>query len=119
MDYQNTQNISFDYIFHASGTGTTQAGLICGKLLNKADTNIVGISIARQNPYGKTVILESVNSYLSSKDKRPITEEKVEFVDEYILGGYGDFNREIVDTLKEVFIKDGVPLDTTYTGKAF
>ena len=49
-DYEKVESINFDYIFHASGTGTTQAGLICGKLLNRSNTNIIGISVARKSP---------------------------------------------------------------------
>ena len=30
---KNNEGIHFDYVFHASGTGTTQAGLVCGKYL--------------------------------------------------------------------------------------
>ena len=37
-------------IFFASGTGTTQAGLICGQIENADnDRKIIGISIARRN----------------------------------------------------------------------
>ena len=35
--YEEQAGISFDYIFHASGTGTTQAGLVSGKLLADAE----------------------------------------------------------------------------------
>ena len=40
--------VRFDYIFFASGTGTTQADLACGKAIHEDDKNIVGISIARR-----------------------------------------------------------------------
>lgn len=63
-NFELENNIKFDYIFHTSGTGTTQAGLVCGKLLNKDDKQIIGISNARKNPYGGQVVLDSVNSYL-------------------------------------------------------
>ncbi|MFP3649044.1 hypothetical protein SB822_60415, partial [Paraburkholderia sp. SIMBA_054] len=41
------------------------------------------------------------------------------FTDEYIVNGYGSYNDDILKTIKESLIKDGVPLDATYTGKAF
>lgn len=47
-DFEASYNVHFDYIFLASGTGTTQAGLICGKLLRHDNKQIVGISIARK-----------------------------------------------------------------------
>ena len=36
-----------------------------------------------------------------------------------VLGGYGNYNKEVIQTIKEVLIQEGIPLDTTYTGKAF
>ena len=56
--------IVFDFIFFASGTGTTHAGLVCGKLLNKDERQIIGISIARKNPRGRDVVIQSVRDYL-------------------------------------------------------
>lgn len=118
FDYQRSENIKFDYIFFPSGTGTTQAGLICGKMLNNGHEKIVGISIARKNPYGKQVILESVKSYFESINKSVYLEE-INFIDEYILNGYGDYNDNIVNTIKEILKQEGVALDVIYTGKAY
>lgn len=119
LDFEQTNNIYFDYIFHTSGTGTTQAGLICGKIINKDNRKIVGISNARKNPYGKKVVLESVNEYLESNGFKGIDINEILFIDDYVLNGYGSYNAEIIQTIKEVLIKDGIPLDITYTGKAF
>lgn len=118
-EYERKMGIHFDYIFHASGTGTTQAGLICGKIINNDDKKIIGISIARKNPYGERVILDSVNSYLESINMEPIRIDDIDFIDNYILDGYGTYNDKITNTIKEILIKEGIPLDTTYTGKAF
>lgn len=115
--YEKYLEQPFDYIFHSSGTGTTQAGLICGSLLNQDNKKIVGISIARKSPMGGQIVLDSANSYLKSIDKDLITNEKVCFVDQYVLNGYGAYNEKILTTIKDVFILDGVPMDTTYTGK--
>ena len=67
--YEATHNVFFDYIFLASGTGTTQAGLICGKLLdNDINRKIVGISIARSNPRATQAIRDSILEYLEEVD---------------------------------------------------
>ena len=117
--YELEKNIYFDYIFHTTGTGTTQAGLICGQVIHNDKREIVGISNARSNPYGGQVVLDSVNSYLKSIGKRIVTLEAINFVDDYILDGYGTYNENILNTIKEVFSLEGIPLDTTYTGKGF
>ena len=36
-----------------------------------------------------------------------------------MLDGYGKFNKEILRVIKTVLIRDGIPLDTTYTGKGY
>lgn len=119
LDYERSKGIHIDYIFHASGTGTTQAGLVCGNIIQGDNKKIVGISIARRNPYGGKVILDSVNSYLESLGKDYITTEAINFIDDYVLDGYGAYNDEMLQTIRKVMIDDGIPLDITYTGKAF
>ena len=41
------------------------------------------------------------------------------FLDDYTGNGYGRDNEEIVQTIKDSFVQYGIPLDSTYTGKAF
>lgn len=118
-NYEIDNNIFFDFIFHASGTGTTQAGLICGKLINNDCKEIIGISIARKNPHGEQIVLDSVNSYMNSIDKEVITSKEIKFLDSYIFDGYGSYNNKIKETVKQMLVKEGIPFDTTYTGKAF
>lgn len=117
-EFENDNSLEFDYIFFASGTGTTHAGLISGKLLQKDSKEIIGISIARKNPYGSNVVFESVQEYLPNMSKTEIT-NSLHFVDSYISGGYGQTNKEIDNFIKYAFKKYGVPFDSTYTAKAF
>ncbi len=117
--YEQEKGIHFDYIFFASGTGTTHAGLVCGQLLNKDEREIIGISIARKNPRGRDVVVESIREYLEgivvSEDE---IQKKTIFVDDYTGSGYGKESDEIIETIKEAMLKYGIPLDSTYTGKA-
>ena len=117
--FEKEKGIYFEYIFHTSGTGTTQAGLVCGQIINGDSRQIIGLSNARMNPYGGQVVLESVNSYLKTMDMAEVSGETINFIDDYVLGGYGRYNKEVSKTIKEVLIKEGIPLDTTYTGKSF
>lgn len=120
--YEQENNIYFDYIFHASGTGTTQAGLVCGQLLNRDDRKIIGISIARPNPRGRDVILESINEYLCEQKvdiDSKLIENSTIFIDDFIHGGYGNASDDVGLVISDVMKKFGIPLDSTYTGKAF
>ena len=108
----------------ASGTGTTQAGLVCGQLLEGDDKKIIGISIARKNPRGRDVVIESIRDYLSEySDGVQITEDMIQentiFLDDYTGDGYGRDNKEITETIEKSLVNYGMPLDGTYTGKAF
>ncbi len=120
--YEDEHNVQFAYVFLASGTGTTQAGLVCGQLMEKSDRKIVGISIARKEAYGRSVVMKSIKSYFESISF-PISEETIdshtEFVDKYIGEGYGSKLPAIEETIQACMVRHGIPLDGTYTGKAF
>lgn len=120
--YEKEHHCYFDYIFHASGTGTTQAGLVCGQLIHKEERKIIGISIARKKDVGREVILHSIKDYLYENkidtDSDEI-EKAVIFEDTYVGDGYGSTSPEIDKIIHFVLKQYGIPLDTTYTGKAF
>lgn len=117
-DYEHEHNLFFDYIFFASGTGTTHSGLVCGQIKYRDRRKIVGISIARKNPRGKDIVISSIKEYIPEiKDNEVI--DKVIFVDDYIGDGYGKDDKKIIDIIKTTMLKYGIPMDSTYTGKAF
>lgn len=117
-EYEVEQNIHFDYIFFASGTGTTHAGLVCGQLLNGDKRKIVGISIARKNPKGRDVVLDSIRSYLQDKVNEEHIQTATIFIDDYT-SGYGKKNEKVEETIEYILKTYGIPLDAIYTGKAF
>lgn len=101
----------FDMIFHASGTGGTQAGLCIACHEANVDTKVVGISVARASKRGMPVVQHSIRETIG-------LDLNVDFRDGYVDGGYGPggaATREAVDTAMGA----GLLLDTTYTGKAF
>ena len=112
--------LAFAYMIVPSGTGTTQAGLVCGKLLAGDPCRIVGISIARSAETGRPVILNNVRDYFSG-NQLPLSERELEeaviFEDAYTGGGYGRGDYSAV--IRDVWNKYGMPLDNTYTAKAF
>lgn len=118
--YEKNNERYFDYIFHASGTGTTQAGLICGSLLSGDPAErIVGISIARERERGRQVVRDSIAEYLAGRFEKLYREECLNFTDAYRCGGYGAFSPAVADTIASVMRREGIAMDTTYVGKAF
>ncbi|MBR3126483.1 MAG: pyridoxal-phosphate dependent enzyme [Mogibacterium sp.] len=116
--FEEEQNIHFDYFFFASGTGTTHAGLICGQLLAGDERQIVGISIARKNPRGRDVIIQSIRDYLGCRVSEEDIQTATVFIDDYT-SGYGKDDKRVIETIETVLRTYGIPLDSTYTGKAF
>lgn len=117
-EYEKAQGVHFDYIFFASGTGTTQAGLVCGQLLNKDERQIIGISIARKNPGGRDVVIQSIRDYMGEKCDEETLQSATVFIDDYT-SGYGKDDKRVTYTIERVLKTYGIPLDAIYTGKAF
>ena len=109
----------YDYIFLASGTGMTQGGLLVGKSINKGNEKIVGISVARSSEREINVLKKMVDSYSKRVEKVEVKSKDIIVDDSYLCNGYGTYNREIEKVISEQMIINGMPLDPTYTGKAF
>ena len=110
---QQELGTEFQYIFLPVGTGMTIAGLIAGRNDFHGDAEIIGISIARPKQQADSAVKRYVSAFLG-KDSDEIT-----LCDEYICGGYGLYDAEITHTVRDMMRLNGVPMDTTYTGKAF
>lgn len=109
-----------DCIFHASGTGSTQAGIVVGLAkVGWGDVKVIGISVARQYERGRQVIAEFANMlgkhYGINKD---FTNDII-FCTDYLFGGYEQYSPEMASYLENVMKETGIMFDTTYSGKGF
>jgi 1-aminocyclopropane-1-carboxylate deaminase/D-cysteine desulfhydrase-like pyridoxal-dependent ACC family enzyme len=104
-----------DYIIHASGTGTTQAGLIAGYA--HLPTKVIGVSVARDKKRGAQVIQKSLNE-LGDYMGKDFTEADVDLRDNWIEGGYESISDRLINAVDEAALK-GLILDPTYAGKAY
>ncbi|MGR3983196.1 1-aminocyclopropane-1-carboxylate deaminase/D-cysteine desulfhydrase [Pseudoalteromonas sp. 1181_04] len=112
-------NLLFDYVFHASGTGATQAGLHLGfKKINSA-TQVIGISVARQNPRGLEAISNSILEFINANKLDTQLSADIVFDDQFIAGGYEKTNPEQLSVIRRAAEQTGIILDPTYTGKAW
>lgn len=120
--FEQSQGLSFDYVFFATGTGTTHAGLVCGQLVMGGSERIIGISVARSADRGKQIVLGSAIEYLSARNcefSSGDVEASIHFVDDYLSGGYAAESHSIKEEIRSVLSTYGIPLDPVYTGKAF
>ncbi|MFI0794542.1 1-aminocyclopropane-1-carboxylate deaminase/D-cysteine desulfhydrase [Micromonospora rubida] len=99
-----------DVMVLASGTGATQAGLVAGLARAGCRTRVVGISVARPADRGGAAVREAL-SWVGA-------DAPVEFLDDFIDGGYGSATAYTRETVRQAW-RLGLPLDPTYTGKAF
>ena len=109
-----------DIIFHASGTGSTQAGIIVGlDRIGWDDVQVVGISVARQYERGRQVIVDFANQLADYYKMADRYDKKVEFCVDYLYGGYEQYTDKMESYLLDIMQNTGVIFDTTYSGKAF
>ena len=109
-----------DYIFLASGTGSTQAGIVVGcDLVGWNDVKVIGISVARQYERGKQVIAEFANMLGEYYGMKKDFTDEIIFCTDYLYGGYEQYTSEMADYLKRAMKETGLMFDTTYSGKGF
>jgi len=104
-----------DYVIHASGTGTTQAGLIAGYA--NYPTKIIGISVAREKNRGTNIIRQSLIE-LGFFLNTDFSNSKIDFRDDWLMGGYEQTSTQLLEVINKTALT-GLILDPTYTGKAY
>ncbi|MBQ8239751.1 MAG: pyridoxal-phosphate dependent enzyme [Bacteroides sp.] len=109
-----------DYVFLASGTGSTQAGIVVGlDIVGWSDVKCIGISVARQKERGTQVIAEFANMLAEHYNLKERYDDSILFNTDYLCGGYEKYTPEMEEFLLEATRKTGMVFDTTYSGKAF
>jgi len=109
-----------DCLFLASGTGSTQAGIVVGlDLVGWNDVMCIGISVARQKERGTQVIAEFANMLAAHYGLDQNYSEKILFNTDYLYGGYEQYTPKMKSFLEDVMKQTGLVFDTTYSGKGF
>lgn len=121
----NELDISPGYVFCATGSAGTQAGLTLGSALVGANDQIVGVAVCDSKEYFQNKILHDVGLWL---EKYPSVGDlpeslldslQISTIDDYIGPGYARPYAEMLETMKMISLLEGVILDPVYTGKAF
>ncbi len=119
LEQAKSQQVEVDYVIHASGSGSTQAGLVVGAKALKENIKVLGISVSgEKEPYGKDVLTIAQDTVKALQIDVEISEEDIIIFDEYIKEGYGVLNKEVSEAIRWVAIREGIMLDPCYTGKA-
>lgn len=117
------QNLKIDYLFFASSSGGTQAGLTLGNDLYHLDMKLIPIGIDKNETQGlslEELVLQLVNDgKLLLNIKREYTLADVKINNDYNEAGYGVITKNEKVALKELAQNEGILLDPVYTGRAF
>lgn len=118
IKHLHNHGINIDHLFIACGTGTTLTGICAGMQEYYSKAIVHAISTARSYQTERPILeegLNSLNNYLNTA----YTFNNLEFSEEYLCGGYGAYNENLISTVKECISREGMIIDPTYSGKAF
>jgi D-cysteine desulfhydrase len=116
--YCENENWFPNYIFMASGTGSTQSGVLAGIDKYRMRCRVIGISVARKSESARNIVNEFYKE-LCAKYHIECRHEEVVVLDDFLCGGYEKYNEELLDLSLSALKRYGFILDTTYSGKAF
>ncbi|MEG2349570.1 MAG: pyridoxal-phosphate dependent enzyme [Hungatella sp.] len=113
--------LSVDYIFHATGTGGTAAGLAAGRKLVQSEAKIISINVsAKAAEAYRQHITDLANDSLNVIGaKERVNPEDIHTDSNYYLPGYEVPNRASTEAIKLLARREGLLIDPVYTGKAF
>lgn len=108
-----------DYIFQATGTGSTQAGIAVGlDLVGWSDVKLIGISVARNKERGKQIVVDFADMLSKHYGMEKDYTDTIVFDDTYVGAGYDEQTKELSSFVKKVHKDSGLLVDSTYSGKA-
>jgi len=112
-----------DYIFFASSSGATQAGIMVGMDLYGVDAELIPVNIDKAEIEGTTVeeiifdLIKQSEKYFHLKKK--YTLKDIPLNRDYDAPGYGVITKGEKDAVKTLASAEGILLDPVYTGRAF
>ena len=107
-------------VFHATGSGGTQAGLTLCCHIHVPGCQVVGMAVCDDEQYFRAKVHADLRhwsqlyGYALDVDSLDVTVN-----DRYIGPGYGVAGAEVFATIREVAALEGLVLDPVYSGKAF
>jgi 1-aminocyclopropane-1-carboxylate deaminase/D-cysteine desulfhydrase-like pyridoxal-dependent ACC family enzyme len=114
-----------DALYVAVGSCGTFAGLLLGSRLAGLGSRVVGVRIIEEDQANRDKIVRLANRaahYLHRLDPSlpPVELQpgEVELVDGYVGAGYAHPTEQAIRAVEQVREAEGLPLETTYTGKA-
>ncbi len=119
LEQSEVEDVDMNYILHATGSCSTQAGLAVGAKALEKDVQILGISVSDDKESVREEVLTIAQDTVQAMDLEIVVEkEDLIVLDEYIQEGYGVLNKDVAEAVRLMSEKEGIFLDPVYTGKA-
>ena len=113
------RGVAMTHLVHASGSGSTQAGLVVGARALAPEVRIVGISSGGSKEAGERNVLAIARETAAAMAlELAIEPEHVVVLDDHVGEGYGILNDAVVEAIALTARTEGILLDPVYTGKA-
>ena len=115
--------LKIDYICFASSSGGMQAGLTLGKMIYDLQSELIPISIDKDESNGRSieeVVLNIVSGGLTQlRISNNISLSDVKLNRDYDGDGYGQVTSKEIKAISTLAKAEGILLDPVYTGRAF
>ncbi|HSR03812.1 MAG TPA: D-cysteine desulfhydrase family protein [Proteiniclasticum sp.] len=114
------RGLKADYLYHATGTGGTLAGLIAGKKLLGSEIRIMSIGVGIGGDGYKEKVMKLADEALDLLEREErVHEEDFEVFEDYYGKGYEVPSEEGSKAIRLLARTEGIFLDPVYTAKAF
>jgi len=112
-----------DYIFFATSSGGTQAGMHIGKVLYKVPGELMPVLIDKEKDFDKPLeekVFDLIYSYHNYLHKRlDVKREDIKIIKDYNKAEYGELTKNERTAIEVLARNEGILLDPVYTGRAF
>jgi len=117
------QNLSFDYIFFATSSGGTQAGMLIGKALYDVTGKLMPVLIDKEEDF-EVPLTEKIFEILMQYNRLSQTPVNIErddilLIKDYNKAGYGVISENEQKAIQILAQNEGILVDPVYTGRAF
>ena len=112
--------LTADYVYHATGTGGTMAGLAAGRKLGGSNAEIRSITVSPKNDEYLTKVQNLANLVLEDlgSSARVDRDADLHMDTNYYAPGYEQPNEKASEAIKMLARLEGLFVDPVYTGKA-
>lgn len=117
LHYSENESIHFTNIFHATGSGGTQTGLVVGKNITGFEGIINGIAITKNAARIRDEV-EALSIETANKIEATFKREDIVVDDSFIGEAYGAETEDAKEALSLFAKTEGIILDNVYSGKA-